>query len=180
MLVRPLYQGVVKDRMKEKRSSKPQSFYDTFESPIGTLYLIFTGKILSEISFKKPSEIVRKDELPPLIKKELKEYFENGREEFTQKTVFTKGTEFYRKVWFALKEVPYGETRTYRWLAEKLGKPSACRAVGQALSRNPIPIVFPCHRIIESDGSIGGYSSGFDIKRRLLEFEYYVKLSKKT
>ncbi len=166
--------------MKEKRSSKPQSFYDTFESPIGTLYLIFTGKILSEISFKKPPEIVRKDELPPLIKKELKEYFENGREEFTQKTIFTKGTEFYRKVWFVLKEVPYGETRTYRWLAEKLGKPSACRAVGQALSRNPIPIVFPCHRIIESDGSIGGYSSGVDIKRRLLEFEYYVKLSKKT
>ncbi len=166
--------------MKEKRSSKLQSFYDTFESPIGTLYLIFTSKILSEISFKKPPEIVRKDELPPLIKKELKEYFENGREEFTQKTVFTKGTEFYRKVWFVLKEVPYGETRTYRWLAEKLGKPSACRAVGQALSRNPIPIVFPCHRIIESDGSIGGYSSGFDIKRRLLEFEYYVKLSKKT
>jgi len=166
--------------MKEKRTSKPQSFYDTFESPIGTLYLIFTGKVLSEISFKKPSEILRKGELSPLIKKELREYFENGREEFTQKTAFIKGTEFNKKVWLALKEVLYGETRTYRWLAERIGKPSACRAVGQALSRNPIPIIFPCHRIIESDGSIGGYSSGIDIKRRLLEFEYYVKLSKKT
>lgn len=166
--------------MKEKRSSKLQSFYDTFESPVGTLYLIFTGKALSKISLSKPSEIVRKGELSPLIKEELRDYFENGREEFTQKTAFIKGTEFDRKVWLALKEVPYGETKTYRWLAEKIGKPSACRAVGQALSRNPIPIVFPCHRIIESDGSIGGYSSGIDIKRRLLEFEYYVKLSKKT
>jgi methylated-DNA-[protein]-cysteine S-methyltransferase len=166
--------------MNEKRSSKPQSFYDTFESPIGTLYLIFAGKVLSEISFKKPSEIVRKGQVSPVIKKELREYFENGREEFTQNTAFIKGTEFSRKVWLALKDVPYGETRTYRWLAERIGKPSACRAVGHALSRNPIPIIFPCHRIIESDGSIGGYSSGIDIKRRLLEFEYYFKLSKKT
>jgi methylated-DNA-[protein]-cysteine S-methyltransferase len=162
------------------RSSKAQPFYDSFESPIGVLYLIFSGKILREISFKKPSGIIRKGEASSLIKKELREYFENGREEFTQKTAFAKGTEFDRMVWFALKEVPYGETRTYRWLAEKIGNPSACRAVGQALSRNPIPILFPCHRIIESDGSIGGYSSGADIKRRLLEIEYYVKLSKQS
>src|SRR4030043_1701346 len=89
-----------------------------------------------------------------------------------------EGTEFERKVWLTLKEIPYGETRTYKWLAEKIGKPSAYRAVGKALSRNPLPIVLPCHRIIESDGTIGGYSSGIDIKRRLLEIEYYNKVSK--
>ncbi|MEW6162811.1 MAG: methylated-DNA--[protein]-cysteine S-methyltransferase [Nitrospirota bacterium] len=166
--------------MRKKRSSSTESFYDTFESPIGTLYLVFTGKTLREVSFKKPGVIPRKREAPPLIKKELKEYFEDGREEFTQKIGFTKGTEFDRKVWLALKEVPYGETRTYKWLAEKVGRPSAYRAVGQALSRNPIPILLPCHRIIESNGSIGGYSSGVDIKRRLLEIEYYIKLAKKT
>lgn len=165
--------------MGKKRSRVTESFYDTFESPVGTLYLVFTGKILREISFRKPGEIIRKGEAPPLIKKELKEYFEDGREEFTQKTMFTKGTEFDRQVWLALKEVPYGETRTYKWLTEKVGKPAACRAVGQSLSRNPIPILFPCHRIIESSGSIGGYSSGVDIKRRLLEIEYYIKLAKK-
>jgi methylated-DNA-[protein]-cysteine S-methyltransferase len=164
--------------MKKKRST--ESFYDTFESPIGTLYLVFTGKILREISFKKPYEIIRKRKAPSLIKKELKEYFEDGREEFTQNIVLTKGTDFERQVWFALKEVPYGETRTYKWLAEKVGKPAACRAVGQALSRNPIPIILPCHRIIESGGSIGGYSEGVDIKRRLLEIEYYIKLGKKS
>lgn len=161
-------------------SSSTKSFYDTVESPIGTIYLIFTGRILRGIAFSKPTEILRKGKAPLLIKKELKEYFENGREEFTQKMWFLKGTEFDKKVWLALKEIPYGETRTYKWLAEKVGKPNACRAVGQALSRNPIPIIFPCHRIIESKGSIGGYSPGIDFKRRLLEIEYYIKLSKKS
>lgn len=156
-----------------------ESFYDTFESPIGTLYLILTGKILKEIEFKKPAKVMRKGLAPPLIRKELKEYFENGREEFTQKIGFTKGTEFDMNVWLALQEVPYGETRTYKWLAERVGKPAASRAVGQALSRNPLPIVLPCHRIIESDGSIGGYSGGVDIKRRLLGIEYYMKMAKK-
>lgn len=165
--------------MRQKRSDSTESFYDTFESPIGTLYLVFRGKVLTEIALKKPSGLLRKGNAPPVIKKELKEYFENGMEEFTQKIGFTRGTELDKKVWLTLKEIPYGETRTYKWLAEKIGKPSACRAVGQALSRNPIPILLPCHRIIESDGSIGGYSSGIDIKRRLLEIEYYNKLSKK-
>ncbi|MEW6213967.1 MAG: methylated-DNA--[protein]-cysteine S-methyltransferase [Nitrospirota bacterium] len=165
--------------MKQKRSSSSDSFYDTVESPVGTLYLIFTGKTLRGIAFKKPNAILRKGEAPPLIKKELKEYFEDGREEFTHKIDFIKGTEFDKKVWLALKEVPYGETRTYKWLAEKVGNPNACRAVGQALSRNPIPILLPCHRIIESNGSIGGYSPGIDIKRRLLEIEYYNKLARK-
>jgi len=157
-----------------------ESYYDTFESPIGSLYLVFTGKVLIEIEFSRPIGAIRKREAPSLIKKELREYFENGREEFTQKIGFTKGTEFDRNVWLALREVPYGETRTYKWLAEKVGKPAGSRAVGQALSRNPIPIILPCHRIIESDGSIGGYSAGVDFKRRLLEIEYYMKLAKRT
>lgn len=165
--------------VRQKRFLSTESFYDTVESPIGTLYLVFTGKILRGVAFKKPGETLRKGETPPLIKKELKEYFENGREEFTQQIGFTKGTEFDKKVWLSLKEIPYGDTRTYKWLAEKIGKPNAFRAVGQALSRNPIPILLPCHRVIESDGSIGGYSSGIYIKRRLLEIEYYMKLTKK-
>jgi methylated-DNA-[protein]-cysteine S-methyltransferase len=166
-------------RMRQRRSLSTESFYDTVESPIGILYLIFTGETLREIAFEKPGEVPRKNKAPSLVKKELKEYFKNGREEFTQKIGFTKGTELDRKVWLALKEIPYGETRTYKWLAEKIGKPNASRAVGRALSRNPIPLILPCHRVIESDGSIGGYSSGVDIKRRLLEIEYYTKLAEK-
>jgi methylated-DNA-[protein]-cysteine S-methyltransferase len=163
--------------MEKKKGN--ESYYDTFESPLGTLSLVFTGKILIGVTFKKPTGVIRKGEAPSLIKKELREYFENGRQAFTQKIDFAKGTGFDRNVWLALKEVPYGETRTYKWLAEKLGNPAASRAVGQALSRNPIPILLPCHRIIESDGSIGGYSAGSDIKRRLLEIEYYMKLATK-
>lgn len=156
-------------------------FFDVFESPIGNLYLIFSGSSLVGLSFEKPHGVhFKKGNAPVLVKKELSEYFEKGREEFTHGIGFNRGTDFDRKVWLTLKEVPYGETRTYKWLAERIGNPQAYRAVGQALSRNPIPIILPCHRIIESDGSIGGYSSGIDIKRRLLEIEYYTKLAKKS
>ena len=169
-----------KKSMKEKRSSSPESYYDTFESPIGTLYLIFTGKFLGEIDFKKPVDVARKGCVSHSIQKELREYFALGKDVFTQKIDLSTGTAFEREVWLALKEVPFGETRTYKWLADKVGKPKASRAVGRALGKNPLPIVLPCHRIIESDGSLGGYSGGVDIKRRLLEKEYYIKLGKKA
>jgi methylated-DNA-[protein]-cysteine S-methyltransferase len=157
---------------------KPSEFYDIFESPVGTLYLIFSKGYLSGISFKKPQGIAfKKGAASQDFVKELDEYFQGRREDFTQKIKILKGTEFERKVWQSLKEIPFGETRTYKWLAEKVGNPLATRAVGQALSKNPVPILLPCHRIIESDGSIGGYSSGVHIKRRLLELEYYSKLN---
>ena len=171
---------IPENSMKEKRSVSTDSFFDTFESPVGNLYLIFTGTILRGINFKKPSEALRKGIAPSLIVKELKEYFEKGSDDFTQKIALTEGSEFNRNVWAALQEIPYGETRTYKWLAEKIGKPNASRAVGQALGRNPLPIIIPCHRIIESDGALGGYSAGVNIKRRLLEIEYYMKLAKNS
>jgi methylated-DNA-[protein]-cysteine S-methyltransferase len=92
---------------------------------------------------------------------------------------FLSGTDFEKGVWSVLRDIPFGETRTYKWVAERTGSPSAVRAVGQALSKNPIPIIVPCHRVIESDGSIGGYSSGVNTKRRLLELEYYAKMNVK-
>jgi methylated-DNA-[protein]-cysteine S-methyltransferase len=152
--------------------------YDIFDSPLGRLYLTFSGDSLSGISFSKPSDIsFRKGSAPKNFIKELDSYFKGLNSKFAQKIRFLSGTEFEIKVWHALHEIPYGETRTYKWTAEKIGKPAAVRAVGQALSKNPIPIVIPCHRVIESDGSIGGYSSGVNIKKRLLEMEYY---SRKT
>ena len=164
--------------MNDKRSSSTDSYYDIFESPVGKLYLIFTGKLLRGIEFNKPQEILRKGTAPSVIAKELAEYFETGKDHFTQKISLAKGTEFEKKVWISLQEIPFGDTRTYKWLAEKIERPNAFRAVGQALGKNPIPIIFPCHRIIESDGSIGGYSAGTNIKRRLLDIEYYIKLAK--
>lgn len=163
--------------MKQRPSRN--DFYDILESPLGLIYLIFTAGILTGISFSKPSKIllIHKTAMT-LAGKELAGYFEEAQEEFTCRTAFTEGTEFEKKVWETLKKIPYGETRTYKWLAEEIGKPHAFRAVGNALGKNPIPIIFPCHRVIETGGSLGGYSPGADIKRRLLEIEYYTKVSK--
>ena len=84
-----------------------------------------------------------------------------------------RGTEFQRRVWAALVTVPFGETATYRDIAEAIGQPTATRAVGAANGRNPIPLIIPCHRVIGADGSLTGYSGGggLDTKRRLLDFE---------
>jgi methylated-DNA-[protein]-cysteine S-methyltransferase len=156
-------------------------FYDIFESPLGTLYLIFSRKSLAGVSFKKPFQIAFKKGLAPKsFLKELEDYFKGEDKGFSQKIKFLKGTDFEKKVWTCLKGIPYGETRTYKWLAEKIGNPLATRAIGQALSKNPIPIILPCHRVIESDGSIGGFSSGVNIKVRLLEKEYYSKANSKS
>lgn len=80
-------------------------------------------------------------------------------------------TPFQRKVLGAVKTIPYGETRSYKWVAERIGKPQAARAIGQALNKNPYPIIIPCHRVICSDGKLGGYSKGIQKKRSLLKKE---------
>lgn len=156
-----------------KKSAACKESFDVLETPIGTLYLVFRASVLTGITFDRPREMIFKSGEATAVGNELAEYFERGRRDFSCETSFTGGSEFERRVWSALKEVPYGETRTYKWLAARIGRPRACRAVGNALGKNPIPIIFPCHRIIESDGSLGGYSSGTDIKRRLIELEYY-------
>jgi methylated-DNA-[protein]-cysteine S-methyltransferase len=150
-------------------------FFDSLPSPLGELYMVFSGEFLSGIMLKKPR--MKAGKAPAAFKDELEAYFRGDIRGFNQETVFTSGTEFEKQVWLALKDVPYGETRSYKWLAQRIGSPKSPRAVGQALSKNPIPIVLPCHRIIESDGSIGGYSSGVEIKNRLLKMEYYYSIN---
>ncbi|MBL7032043.1 MAG: methylated-DNA--[protein]-cysteine S-methyltransferase [Nitrospira sp.] len=160
------------------RETKHTLYYDIFDSPLGLLYLNSSGKCLTGISFEKPSDISFKESaVPENFKKELVSYFDGTGTGFKQKIKFLIGTDFEKKVWDSLKEIPFGETRTYKWVAEKIDNPSATRAVGRALSKNPVPIVVPCHRVIESDGSIGGYSAGVDTKRRLLDMEYYSKIN---
>ncbi len=159
--------------------NKSHVSYDVFECPLGKLYLVFSGKFLSGIAFRKPSGIpFKKGSAPENFVKELTSYFQGSVSDFSQKIELLAGTDFEKKVWTALKDIPFGETRTYKWVAEKTGSPAATRAVGRALSKNPVPIVVPCHRVIESDGAIGGYSSGVDKKRRLLDMEYYAKMNR--
>jgi len=101
---------------------------------------------------------------------QLEEYFEGRRREF-QLALAPEGTPFQLRVWKALLDIPYGETISYGELAERIGQPSASRAVGLANGSNPIPIVIPCHRVIGSNGKLTGYGGGLAIKERLLALE---------
>ena len=82
-----------------------------------------------------------------------------------------KGTPFQQKVWAALQEIPYGETRSYKEIAAMVGNEKACRAVGMANNRNPLPIFIPCHRVVGTNGKLVGYAGGLDVKTFLLELE---------
>lgn len=105
------------------------------------------------------------------LTRRLKAYFNGHKVSFTDELDLSETTQFQKKVWRAAKLIPYGETRSYGWLADKVGKPGAARAIGQALGKNRLPIIVPCHRVISSDGSLGGFSGGLDMKRRLLRLE---------
>ncbi len=98
--------------------------------------------------------------------------FLSGRsKEVGVELVNPKGSAFQQKVWRALKNIPYGETRSYKEIAEAVGSPKAYRAVGMANHRNPLPIVIPCHRVIHANGALGGYAGGARLKKVLLELE---------
>ena len=105
------------------------------------------------------------------LMKRLQGYFSGHRAEFPDKLDLLAATPWQREVWQAARLIPYGETKSYLWLARQLKRPLAARAAGQALSRNPLPIIIPCHRVIASDGKPGGYSSGLEMKRYLLRLE---------
>jgi len=107
--------------------------------------------------------------LAPYIR-ELNDYFAGQRREFSI-PLDLRGTDFQLACWHALLEIPYGETRSYRDIAQAIGHPHAYRAVGMSNNRNPVAIVVPCHRVIASSGSLCGYGGGLDIKQKLLDLE---------
>lgn len=101
---------------------------------------------------------------------QIQEYFDGQRKKFTI-PLDLWGTDFHCQVWQALAEIPYGQTRTYGQISQALGRPKAARAVGQACGTNPVPIVIPCHRVLQSGGGLGGFSSGLHWKQWLLGLE---------
>ena len=103
-------------------------------------------------------------------KKELSEFFNGTRKRFSFPLDVT-GTSFQIKVWRALGEIPFGETRSYGEIASRIGSPRACRAVGAACRENPIVLVLPCHRVIGKTGALTGYAGGVRLKQQLIEFE---------
>ncbi len=146
-------------------------FYETGLGKIGIAEkngavcdIIFPGENISgEVIFEETALICEAN-------RQLLEYLAGSRREFSL-PLEPEGTTFMKSVWRQLQNIPYGKTRSYKEVAASLGNIRACRAVGQANHRNPIPIMIPCHRVISADGGLGGYGGGLDIKRLLLELE---------
>ncbi len=101
----------------------------------------------------------------------LRAYFGGHKTDFPDELDLSAATAFQRRVWGITRLIPYGETRSYAWVAEQIKRPEAVRAVGQALGRNPLPVIVPCHRVLNIDGKLGGYSAGLEMKRQLLFLE---------
>ncbi len=102
--------------------------------------------------------------------RELHAYFDGALTEFSI-PLKPSGTNFQLSVWTALREIPYGTTRSYKEVAEQIGKPKSARAIGGAVGKNPIPVIIPCHRVLAAGGKLGGYTGGTDIKKWLLAIE---------
>jgi len=101
----------------------------------------------------------------------LRAYFGGHKAAFPDRLDLSGATPFQREVWEITRLIPYGETRSYTWVAEQIKRQGAVRAVGQALARNPLPVIVPCHRVLNIDGKLGGYSGGVETKRQLLFLE---------
>lgn len=146
-------------------------FYDT---KIGKVAIIDNGKEITHMELAE--EIEYKDvnicetELIKNAAKQLEEYL-NGSRKIFDLPLNPQGTEFQRKVWNALCDIPFGETRSYKQVAVTIGNPKASRAIGMANNKNPIMIIIPCHRVIGSNGKLVGYAGGLDIKDKLLSIE---------
>ena len=149
-----------------------ETYVSYLESAIGIIEIVGNASAVTEVNFVDERQ---KAELPSnkILEagaEQLKEYLNGARKEFTV-PLDLEGTEFQMKVWQALQTVGYGEMVSYKTIAEAVGTPRAVRAVGAANGKNPIAIIVPCHRIIGSDGSLTGYSSGIWRKEWLLRHE---------
>ena len=143
----------------------------TIQSPVGPLTLTAAETALTGISFGNAGEGT--DASSPVLEqaaRELAAYFAGTLRDFTV-PLAPEGTAFQKRVWAELRKIPYGETASYKDVALRLGKPGGAVAVGQANSKNPIPIIIPCHRVIGASGKLVGYTGGMHIKRTLLTVE---------
>lgn len=144
-------------------------------SKIGPLYLVASAQALHGVfwkSQKAPKEVGNSLESRLLDKAEdqINEYLSGQRRSFDI-PLELEGTDFQKKVWAELVKIPYGQTRSYKEIAKNLKDANASRAVGTANGRNPISLIVPCHRVIASDGTLGGYAGGLPIKKFLLKLE---------
>jgi methylated-DNA-[protein]-cysteine S-methyltransferase len=163
----------------------PQGHYGLMESPVGDLLLVVTDDGVAEIGYlanhSKDEEFAELEDRGILacersakvepVREQLREYFAHKRHTFTLPVDLGGVTPFTRTVLEATSNVPFGHVLTYQGIAAAIGQPKASRAVGNALGRNPVPVIVPCHRVVRSDGSMGWYTGGAHIKEALLDIE---------
>jgi len=143
-----------------------------YHSPVGWLEITAANNAITTLHVVAQPDVPTHSSYPVISQccKELDEYFAGKRRHFEVK-LYMKGTDFQNKVWKKLQEIPYGKTISYAALAQAIGHPKACRAAGSANGKNPIAIIVPCHRVIASDGGLGGYAYGLEMKKMLLNLE---------
>ena len=157
-----------------------------FKSPWGWMGISESDKGIRSIVLPKKSKRAVESELRAesnelvqqgastrleVARRQLLDYLAGKRSTFDVPLDFSQGTSFQRQVWRTLQRVPYGKLRSYQWIALRVGGPQYARAVGNAVGANPLPIVIPCHRIVAHDASLGGFSGGLPMKRKLLGLE---------
>jgi methylated-DNA-[protein]-cysteine S-methyltransferase len=156
----------------------PTLSFTYLETPIGRLLLAGDAAALHFLSFPGGSKAFgpqpgwRRDDSPfSEAKRQLAAYFSGALRQFELPLVLS-GTAFQNEVWNTLQTIPFGETRSYAWLAREIGSPKACRAVGAANGANPLPLILPCHRVIGSSGALTGFGGGIETKKHLLDYEF--------
>ncbi len=150
-------------------------FYATYNSPVGNLQICTTEKGICTIRFLFNAKFYGEEHQHPYLgaaKHYLDAFFAKAKPQCNL-PLDLKGTAFQLKVWNVLRQIPFGETRTYQQIAIAIGNPKAVRAVGRANHYNPVPIIIPCHRVIGSNGKLVGYASGLKLKQQLLDFECF-------
>jgi len=154
-----------------------KNVYYIYDTIFGKIIIESNGKSVTCIKTEDHADPKGKRTADPLTDKtakQLEEYF-IGKRTYFDVPLDPCGTDFRRSVWQALCKIPYGETRSYKQIAEAINNPNACRAVGLANNKNPIWIMIPCHRVIGTNGALTGYGGGLDMKQRLLDLEKGIK-----
>ncbi len=157
--------------------------YTTFDTDMGWVGILASAKGLRRVTVPQPSaqeaqqllgSLIHATSAPHLFDNLIQRfriYFGGHRVPFPDQLDLSGATTFQRQVWETNRLIPYGETRSYAWVAQQIWQPRAVRAVGQALGKNPLPIIIPCHRVITSNGKLGGFGGGVEMKKRLLSLE---------
>ncbi len=159
--------------------------YSCLNPPFGPVFVAKTVNGICHINLSKISEAgfqsllrkkfqkkpIRNNEKLKSVLNEMRDYFNGNQVHFKSSLDLRIGTVFQRKVWNKIGKIPYGELRTYKWIASEIGNINAVRAVGNAVGENPVPPIIPCHRVIRTDGKLGGFSSGIHLKKWLLKLE---------